>query len=205
MVTVNYFMLIGVDEAGRGPLLGRVYTAAVILHDDFDTSSLKDSKKFTSEKKIKEVYDYIKENALYYHISYKDEHYIDTYNILNATMKSMQESVCGVLEQCCTEDNVKIYVDGNHFKPCFYKDKWIPFECIVKGDSIHKCISAASILAKVERDEYIRTLCKEQPILNERYGLLNNKGYGTKKHVEGIKQYGYSEYHRKSFKLKSGT
>ena len=195
--------MIGVDEAGRGPLLGRVYTAAVILSDDFDVSLLKDSKKFTSEKKIKEAYDYIKENASYYHISYKDESYIDKVNILNATIKSMQESIYEVLNNYKNDLNeVKIYVDGTQFKPCFYEDKWIPYECVIKGDSIHKCISAASILAKVERDEYIRNLCKEHPELQEKYGLLKNKGYGTKIHIEGIKKYGYSEYHRKSFKLK---
>ena len=199
--------MIGVDEAGRGPLFGRVYTAAVILSDDFDLSLLKDSKKFTSEKKIKEVYDYIKANALYYHISYKDELYIDKVNILNATIKSMHESVYEVLNLYQNDLNndlnyVKIYVDGTQFKPCFYKDKWIPYECVIKGDSIHKCISAASILAKVERDEYIRDLCKEKPELNEKYGLFKNKGYGTKIHIEGIKKYGYCEYHRKSFKLK---
>jgi len=191
--------MIGVDEAGRGPLFGRVYTAAVILPDGFDLSLLKDSKKFTSEKKIKEVSDYIKKNASYY-ITYQDESYIDKVNILNATIKSMQQSVIGLLNTYDVS-NVKIYVDGTQFKPCFYKDKWLPYECVIKGDSLHKCISAASILAKVERDEYIRELCKENPELDERYGLLNNKGYGTKRHIEGIRTYGYCEYHRKSFKL----
>lgn len=196
--------MIGVDEAGRGPLLGRVYTAAVILSDHFDVSLLKDSKKFTSEKKIKQVYDYIKENASYYHISYKDEKHIDEVNILNATINSMQDSVYGVLNTYQEDvSKVKIYVDGTQFRPCFYKDKWIPFECVVKGDSLHKCISAASILAKVERDEYIRELCKRQPELDEHYGLLKNKGYGTKTHIEGIHKYGYCEYHRKSFKLRA--
>lgn len=193
--------MIGVDEAGRGPLFGRVYTAAVILPDGFDLSLLKDSKKFTSEKKIKEVSDYIKKNASYC-ISYQDEYYIDKVNILNATVKSMQQSVIGLLNTYDVS-NVKIYVDGTQFKPCFYKDKWLPYECVIKGDSLHKCISAASILAKVERDEYIRELCKENPELDERYGLLNNKGYGTKRHIEGIRKYGYCEYHRKSFKLRT--
>ena len=193
--------MIGVDEAGRGPLFGRVYTAAVILPAGFDLSLLKDSKKFTSEKKIKEVSDYIKKNASYC-ISYQDEYYIDKVNILNATIKSMQQSVIGLLNTYDVS-NVKIYVDGTQFKPCFYNDKWLPYECVIKGDSLHKCISAASILAKVERDEYIRELCKENPELDERYGLLNNKGYGTKRHIEGIRTYGYCEYHRKSFKLRT--
>ena len=85
-----------------------------------------------------------------------------------------------------------------------YNEKihWVPYECVVKGDSIHKCISAASILAKVERDLYIKELCENEPQLNDYYDLLKNKGYGTKKHIEGIKLYGQSEYHRKTFKLK---
>ena len=203
--------MIGIDEAGRGPLFGRVYTSAVILpEDNFDMTLLKDSKKFTSKKKIKEVYDYIKENALYYSINYSDENEIDTLNILGATIKSMKESAKQVITQYIEKnniDNVKLFVDGSNFNPLFYNNDtysmYIPYECVIKGDSIHKCISAASILAKVERDNYIENLCNEYPELDEKYNLKKNKGYGTKKHIEGIKEYGYSEFHRKSFKLKS--
>ena len=202
--------MIGIDEAGRGPLLGRVYSAAVILpEENFNFDLLKDSKKFTSKKKIKEVYDYIKENSLFYHISYKDEKYIDEHNILESTIQSMQECSKQVIKEYVkfhNIDNIKLYIDGNRFKPYFYthndKINWIPYECIIKGDSLHKCISAASILAKVERDLYIKELCDENPYLIEHYDLLNNKGYGTKKHMEGIKKYGLSDYHRKTFKLK---
>ena len=201
--------MIGIDEAGRGPLFGRVYTSAVILpKDNFDMTLLKDSKKFTSKKKIKEVYDYIKENALYYSINYSDENEIDTLNILGATIKSMKESAKQVITQYIEKnkiDNVKLYVDGSNFNPLFYNNDtystYIPYECVVKGDSIHKCISAASILAKVERDKYIENLCNEHPELDEKYNLKQNKGYGTKKHIEGIKEYGYSEFHLKSFKV----
>jgi len=203
--------MIGIDEAGRGPLLGRVYTSAVILPEEgFDLTCLKDSKKFTSKKKITEVSNYIKEKALYYSISYSDENDIDTLNILGATIKSMKESAKHVITQYIEKNdirNIKLYVDGTNFKPLFYNNNtyslYIPYECVVKGDSIHKCISAASILAKVERDNYIENLCNKYPELDERYDLKKNKGYGTKKHIEGIKQYGYSEFHRKSFKLKS--
>lgn len=202
--------MIGIDEAGRGPLLGRVYSAAVILpEENFNFDLLKDSKKFTSKKKIKEVYDYIKENSLFYHISYKDEKYIDEHNILESTIQSMQECSKQVIKEYIkfnNIDNIKLYIDGNRFKPYFYihndKINWIPYECIIKGDSLYKCISAASILAKVERDLYIKELCDENPYLIEYYDLLNNKGYGTKKHVEGIKKYGLSDYHRKTFKIK---
>ena len=201
--------MIGIDEAGRGPLFGRVYSAAVILPDDFDLSLLKDSKKFTSEKKIKEVYDHIKEHALFYNISYKDEKHIDKYNILESTLQSMGVCCKHIIDDYIKKNdisNIKIYIDGNHFKPYFHmynnKIHWLPYECVIKGDSIHKCISAASILAKVERDLYIKELCVKEPQLDEYYGISKNKGYGTKRHIEGIQKYGLSDYHRKTFKLK---
>jgi len=203
--------MIGIDEAGRGPLLGRVYSAAVILPDKgFDLSLLKDSKKFTSQTKITAVSDYIKENALLYNIQYVDEIVIDNINILNATIQSMHECSKQLINEYIKEydiKSVKLYIDGSYFKPYFHVINgdvcWIPHECVIKGDSIHKCISAASILAKVERDKYIKELCEKEPELIERYDLLNNKGYGTKKHIEGIKKYGLSKYHRQSYKLKN--
>ena len=217
-------IFIGVDEAGRGPLFGSVYTSAVILPENeeyFDRSLLKDSKKFTSEKKINQVSDYIIENCNHYSIDFSSEKEIDKYNILQATQRSMHKSVYNVIEQLMNNtDNeeraidkiqllksILILVDGNYFKPFtyLYKDNLygIQHECIVKGDSLHKEISAASILAKVSRDKYIKDFVNENPEYQERYKLLSNKGYGTKAHVEGIKQYGYSVFHRKSFKLKN--
>lgn len=202
-------MLIGVDESGCGPLLGRVYTAAVILPDDFDMTLLKDSKKYTSKKKIREVYDHIKEHASYYAISYKESDYIDKRNILNAKLDSMKESITKVISQIeplCIDD-IELKIDGAVFSPYSYYTggdiHWIPFECVIKGDNLVKAISAASILAKVERDLYIEELCRDNPEYNDRYDLLKNKGYGTKKHIEGIREYGYSTLHRKSFKLKN--
>ena len=202
-------MLIGVDESGCGPLLGRVYTAAVILPDDFNTDILKDSKKFTSKRKICEAYDYIKSNASYYAISYKEPEYIDSRNILNAKIDSMSESITKVISQIkplCIDD-ITLKIDGSSFKPySYFKDDdlhWIPYECVVKGDQLIKAISAASILAKVERDKYIEDLCKENPEYDEKYDLLKNKGYGTKKHIEGIRQHGYCGLHRKTYKLKN--
>lgn len=207
-------IVIGVDEAGRGPLFGDVYTGTAILPTtDFDFSCLKDSKKFSSKKKIKEVYDYIKENAQYYDVDFANIEEIDKYNILQATQRSMHRSIHKIITKYLNdypETNMmdfKIFVDGNYFNPFhyFHNDQIhiIQHECLVKGDDKCKSISAASILAKVSRDEYIIDFISEHPEYEEKYGLSKNKGYGTKIHIEGIRKYGYSPYHRKTFKLKS--
>jgi ribonuclease HII len=216
-------IFIGVDEAGRGPLFGPVYTSAVVLPADenvFDKSILKDSKKFTSNKKINKVADYIIEKSEYYSTNFCNNEEVDKYNILQATQKSMHNSIYSVIEQIINNrknngrdlnnvhllKSIVILVDGNYFKPFtyLYNDVLYPikYKCIVKGDILHKEISAASILAKVSRDKYINDFILEHPDYQEKYELLNNKGYGTKRHIEGIKKYGYSPYHRKSFKLK---
>lgn len=187
----------GIDEAGRGPMFGRVYSACVILpHNDetFDYSCLKDSKRFSSHKKLMSVYEYIKENAVDYCVCYEDEATIDNINILQATQQCMHSTIKGL-----THRPEHLLVDGNYFK--IYKDKKgvIPFTCVESGDNTYCAIAAASILAKVERDKYIEELCKENPELDTHYGLLSNKGYGTKKHIDGIKEHGISEWHRKTF------
>jgi ribonuclease HII len=185
----------GIDEAGRGPLFGRVYAACVILPRDpisFDHSKIKDSKKFSSKKKLLEVYEYIKENAIDYAVWYEDEKTIDKINIRQATQTCMNKSI----------ENMKIkpeflLVDGCDF--ICQLEKHIPFMCIEGGDNIYTSIAAASILAKVERDKYIEELCESFPYLEEKYGICSNKGYGTKKHLDGIKEYGITEWHRKTF------
>ena len=211
------FLTIGVDEAGRGPLFGSVYTSAVILpKENFDTSLLKDSKKFTSKKKIKEVYQYIKTNNTIYSIDYSDHKEIDNCNILQATQKSMHRSIQNVIKQYIEScdifessmfDTILICVDGNYFNDFayFYIDKYykIKHKCLIKGDILCKEISAASILAKVERDLYIEEFIQQNPEYDEKYKLSTNKGYGTKQHLDGIREHGYSPYHRKSFKVKS--
>lgn len=188
----------GVDEAGRGPLFGRVYTAAVILDDTFDHSRVKDSKKFTSKKKIKEASDYIKEQAVSWSITYADEKVIDEINILKATMKSMHESIMSLHKK-----PEHLLIDGNYFKPIVQvideKLVHMPYTCVEKGDNTYTSIAAASILAKVARDEYILDLCEKHPELKE-YGIDKNKGYGAKIHMEAIKKYGITEWHRKSYK-----
>ena len=215
MTEINETIVIGVDEAGRGPLFGKVYTSAVILpsNENFDKSKLKDSKKFSSKKKIKEVFEYIKENCNYYGIDSADVDEIDKYNILQATQRSMHRSISQVITKLLETNNdsnifkkIIIYVDGNYFNTFkyFYNDCFhiISHECVIKGDSIHKEISGASILAKVSRDKYIEEFIEKNPEYDEKYGLLSNKGYAAKVHIDGIKKYGYTPYHRKSFKLK---
>jgi ribonuclease HII len=209
---------IGVDEVGRGPLFGRVYTAAVILpkDDSFDYSKVKDSKKFHSKKKIEEVSNYIKEKALAWFVSFEDEKKIDEINILQATQLSMHNSILKVREQFNKnlkehgkEENKDYYynllIDGNYFKPITYLNKKtnkiesIPHITVEGGDNKYASIAAASILAKVERDKYIDKLCEENPTLIEYYGINSNKGYGAKKHIDGIKEHGITIWHRRSF------
>ena len=200
----NNIFEIGVDEAGRGPLLGRVYAGAVILpKDNFDFSILKDSKKFTSNKKLLEVYDYIKENALYYSVNYADEEVIDEINILQATMRTMHKSIKDVIKQS-NKDNYFLLIDGNYFKPVTYVSdecdiNYIDYETIKGGDNLYCSIAAASILAKVDRDKYIDELCEENPYLVENYSINTNKGYAAKKHREGIERHGISPFHRKTY------
>jgi len=193
---------IGIDEAGRGPLFGRVYTAAVILpkDTDFDFEKMKDSKKFSSKKKINEVAEHIKEKSLYWSVTYNDETVIDTINIRQSVLKSMHQCIKNIITE---EKEYLLLVDGNDFRPFmrFKDDELYPInhKCIEGGDNKYCAIAAASILAKTERDKYIEELCDENPELKEKYGLDKNKGYGTKQHLEGIKNYGISKWHRKTY------
>lgn len=187
----------GVDEAGRGPLFGRVYTASAIIPNDdtFLQPFIKDSKKL-SEKKREIAYNFILENALDYSVSFKDNNYIDKHNIYNATYDCMHNSLDRL--------NVRpdfILVDGSDFLVYTEKNttEKVPYKCIVKGDNLYSSIACASILAKVTRDNYIKDLCDKYPLLDEYYDLRKNKGYGTKKHMEGVKKYGITKWHRQSF------
>lgn len=214
MVLEKYYDLndstieIGVDEVGRGPMFGRVYTAAVILPktDIFKHELMKDSKKFTSWKKLLETANYIKENCIAYSIEYEDETSIDKNNILNATHIAMHKALKKLfMHNNNNNNNYLILVDGNSFKTLTYYDKESESikeynnVCITGGDNKYTSIAAASILAKVERDLYIDDMCKQYPKLNEIYDISKNKGYGTKNHMDAIKQYGISKWHRKSF------
>lgn len=210
---------IGVDEAGRGPLFGRVYAAAVCLPKDadmIDHSKMKDSKKFHSKQKIEEVAEYIKQKALAWYVSFEDEKVIDEINILQATQKAMHNCILEVRKQLMklhlentvqTENQfeVQLLIDGNYFNPITIYNKktnkidTLNYDCIEGGDNKYSCIAAASILAKVERDKYIEQLCNENPELSEKYGIDSNKGYGAKKHLDGIKEHGITIWHRRSF------
>ncbi len=195
---------IGVDEAGRGPLFGRVYCAAVILPLEMDFSFIKDSKKFTSKKKIREAADKIKQQALAWSVAWSDEKTIDDLNILQATMKAMHTCILDILPEKGT-----LLIDGNYFRPItrVIHGSWetVPYTCVEKGDSTYYSIAAASILAKVARDDYNLDLCEQHPYLVERYGLDKNKGYGAKKHMDGIREHGITEWHRKSYRPCNGT
>ena len=198
---------VGIDEVGRGPLFGRVYTACVVLpkDDSFDHSLMKDSKSFHSVHKIKQVSDYIKSHCVQYEISYEDHDVIDNINILQATQSAMHKGINKILSNLEEPTNVRLLVDGNYFNPYLYYDKkltrlsQIDHVCIAGGDATYSAIAAASIVAKVARDTYILELCEEHPYLQEKYDLIHNKGYGAQKHRDGIKAFGISFWHRKTF------
>lgn len=191
---------VGLDEAGRGCLMGPVFTAAVIMNDITDNPppyEIKDSKKCNPEIR-KELRKYIENNAIAYNVQRVSEKIIDKENILEATMIGMH--LC--LDDITSIINIdRILVDGNYFP--IYTDKHnlnsIPHVCIKGGDDKYLNIAAASILAKEYRDEYITKLCEENEFLNK-YDIRNNKGYGTKVHMDALKQYGPTIFHRKSFK-----
>jgi len=199
----------GIDEAGRGPMFGRVYAGVVILPKDFsfNHSLMKDSKKFHNKKKLEEAAEYIKANAIAWAVEYEDENKIDEVNILQATQLAMHKGIKSILKDKveANTDNTLLLVDGNYFKPYMTLNKTktklekLRYEMIEGGDNKYTAIAAASILAKVERDRYIEELCIQNPELVERYAIDSNKGYGSKKHMDGIKQYGITKWHRRTF------
>jgi len=199
---------IGVDEAGRGPLFGRLYVAATILPKTgiFKHEWMKDSKRFSSHKKIQEVADYIKSNAVAWSVRYAEAELIDEINIRQAVLKTMRECCRDLIDKLqLVNGNVRLLVDGNDFPPftIFNPESEMLEEVesytVEGGDNLYTCIAAASILAKVARDEYIAELCKENPILSTNYGIDKNKGYGTAQHMRGIKEHGITQWHRRSY------
>jgi len=180
----GYKTVCGIDEAGRGPLAGPVYAAAVILPVDCEIDGLDDSKKLT-EKKRELLFDVIIKKALAYGIGWANEREIDEHNILQATFFAMGRAVEAL---AITPDWA--LVDGNRMPPLS-----VPGQTLVKGDSKSASIAAASILAKVSRDRLLREWDKKYP----EYGFAKHKGYGTKAHYDAIKQYGILPVHRRSF------
>lgn len=204
---VNQFE-IGVDEAGRGPLFGRLYVAAAILpkDDSFRHGDIRDSKKYTSKTKITELSDYIKANSVAWAIHYIEADEIDKINIRQAVLKAMHECIRQAIQS--TKGNVSDYfllIDGNDFRPYTIFDETTgelqcyKHETIEGGDNLYTPIAAASILAKVARDEYVAELCEKHPELDARYKLSTNMGYGTKLHLDGILEHGITQWHRRSY------
>ena len=183
----GYSFVCGVDEAGRGPLAGPVYAAAVILPDGVIPEGVNDSKKL-SEKKRELLFDIITVEALDYSIAYATAEEIDDINILQATFLAMKRAITGLKTKA---DYAMI--DGNRMPPLD-----IPGETIVKGDANSASIAAASILAKVSRDRFMLKMAEKYP----QYQFEKHKGYGTKLHYQMLDEYGPSEIHRQTF-LKS--
>jgi len=183
----NFNLETGTDEAGRGCLAGPVTAAAVILPAHFENSMLNDSKQL-SEKAREKLRPIIEAQAVSFAVTHLEPLIIDEINILNASIKAMQESILKL--------NPKpeyIIVDGNRFKPVLD----IPYSCIVKGDAKFMSIAAASVLAKTYRDDYMNRIHEEYPM----YNWKQNKGYPTQEHREAIRKYGVTKYHRMSFRL----
>lgn len=175
----------GLDEAGRGPLAGPVFAAAVILPKEFDDPRLDDSKKMSKRNRdiLREI---VEREALAWSVEMVGAEEIDRINILKASITAMQQAVMGL--------SVKpdfLLVDGNRFSPFDHYS----YSTIVHGDALYASIAAAAVLAKTHRDEYMRELAKQYP----EYGWDRNMGYPTAEHIEAIRKYGLTPYHRKSF------
>lgn len=178
-------VVVGIDEAGKGCMIGPVFAAAVIWDKNVDALSIKDSKKL-SRKKRAVIREYIEQHAIAYGVGSATNKEIDDINISNATFLAMHRAL----------DNMnyvfdRILVDGNRFKP--YKCN--AHTCIVGGDNKYVNIAAASILAKEYHDDWIKHTFEH----DTKYDLMNNKGYGTKKHLEAIREFGVTDYHRISY------
>ncbi len=181
---VKYTLVCGVDEAGRGPLAGPVYAAAVILPQDAEIAGLDDSKKL-SEKKRELLFDEICQKAIAYSVASVPETVIDEINILNATYRAMQLAIEGL-----DPAPGLALIDGNRSSGISF-----PNQTVVGGDGIYSCIAAASILAKVSRDRFMLEMAQKYP----EYAFEKHKGYGTRLHYEKIREFGPSPIHRKTF------
>ena len=180
----GYQYVCGVDEAGRGPLCGPVVAAACILPDGFVLEGLNDSKKLTPKKRDK-LFDLIRENAIAYCIAEASVEEIDELNILEADLLAMRRAIDGL----SVPADIAL-IDGN-----ISRDFQIPAKAVIHGDAISPNIAAASILAKVTRDRQCEELDRQYP----QYGIAKHKGYGTKAHMDALRQYGPSPIHRKQF------
>lgn len=180
----GYSMVCGVDEAGRGPLAGPVCAAAVILPPNLEIPGLNDSKKL-SDKKRRELYPVIQEKALAYGIAFADQSEIDSINILQATYLAMERAMA----QLTVKPDIAL-IDGNRAK-----DFGLPVQTVVHGDSLSASIAAASVLAKVTRDDLMLEMAQKYP----GYGFEIHKGYGTKAHYAALEELGPCPIHRMTF------
>ena len=185
-IEMGYNVIAGTDEAGRGPLVGPVVAACVVLPNDYNNDEINDSKKLT-EKKREKLYDIIMKDALSVGVSIISAKEIDEINILEASRKGMIESF--------KEANEKIKIDVLLTDAMEIKTLDIPVEKIIKGDAKSISIAAASIIAKVTRDRLLLELDKKYP----EYGFSSHKGYPTKKHLEAIEKYGIFDEYRKTY------
>jgi ribonuclease HII len=184
--------------------------ACVVLPKDliaFDGKDIKDSKKFSSKKKLREKSEYIKEHALAWTVSYSEADKVDEINILQATMQTMSEAIKETLVKLGQPSltSCLAVVDGNYFHSYRTYDDVsqtiieMPYVTVEQGDATYMGIAAASILAKVARDDWVTEMCAEHPALQERYGMMSNMGYGTAAHLAGIKEHGITQWHRRTF------
>jgi ribonuclease HII len=198
---------VGLDEAGRGPLWGRLYTAAVVMAPEDDVyfdggvvlRQITDSKKLTARRRAV-LRDYIEETAVAKAVTWAEPSEIDAVNVLQADMNAMHRALDAVWK----EEGVpvqRILVDGDTWRPWREPDTGaeVPAITIVEGDASVLAIAAASILAKEAHDEWVRTTVAAEPLLSERYGLDRNMGYGTAAHMAGLKTWGAHALHRRSF------
>jgi len=182
-------LIVGVDEVGRGCLAGPVYAAAVVMGEEQTLADLKDSK-LLSKKKRSELFELIVLNCYEYSLGSQNNKEIDQLNILNASLKAMELAIDQL-----KSDFEKVYIDGPYL-PKKFLGQQIKYKPIIGGDNIFPCISAASIIAKVSRDQYMNKLDNRYPD----YGFKKNKGYPTKQHIESIQELGPTPFHRLSFK-----
>ena len=180
----GYCAVCGIDEAGRGPLCGSVVAAAVILPPDYIPEGLNDSKKLTAKKR-EALFDIICENALAYSIAEASVEEIDALNILEADLLAMRRAIDGLQIKADFA-----LIDGN-----IARDFQIPARAVIHGDALSPSIAAASVLAKVTRDRQCIELDRQYP----QYGIAKHKGYGTKAHMDALRQFGPSPIHRKQF------
>ena len=200
---------IGVDEAGRGPLFGPLYIAAVVLpKEGFNGNGIKDSKKIKNKAKLAALATYIKDHSIAWSIQSIDHTIIDKINIRQAVFQGMHACIRDIFLKMAIPFDKKtvLLIDGNDFKPfyrfCEETDDLteIPYVTIEGGDNRFLPIAAASILAKNARDTYIEELCKENPELSTRYLIEKNMGYGTKAHLDGIEEHGITQWHRLTYR-----